>query len=714
MRKQIKQIRQINYKKLVIICLLTAGLSILIWLLSWKNAPEFAPYQLINSVSAVSENRTEIAEALNGEDITIPENTRSLELLFGNELTRKTEIDINAFYLNQENQIQSIPLALISLKGQSSAMFDLPENRYQYIEVSINETSDLKLTDIRTSALPISVQAHVAIKKSAKNLPLSLLFVSLIVVSIYHCRKSFFRLVRFIAQNTRRVWIKITAALLIVSVAELLYFCILHLFHRNWNLYQAFFVLGIAAPACFIVLWKDHLSGHFTVFYIVTALCLGTMLSFMLRVNLYNCPDDWTHYPNILAMSYGGEAFLTEADQSVINVEDKSPYGNNEHFGEYQDKLDQLYRNGARNTAGYSVTLINLLGYLPEAFGLMLGRALNLPFHGIFCFGRYCGLLFYIFVTAAAIHVLPEGRLLAATVFLLPSILYQACNFTYDGWIISLLGLAVCLYLSILYSRDKYMTIPDGFQILVLFLLGGIVKVIYLPLTALLLYVPGRRFADRKSKKHYYTFLIGLILLAALAVLCYIVFHVEIITDTRGGENHNGPAQLAFLLAHPTGFLRLLRWTFTDLLSGSKMTELLTWIFVLGTGGEEPHGMVGEQLWALLLLSAVFTEGGKEDYNLTLTIPEEIGFKIVAGLLSLFCIYGAVLAMYVAYTAVGADSVGGCQPRYVLPALLPALYSLRFERVINRYNQNSWLAVHMVLALAGYALGLAPYIAMFQ
>lgn len=714
-------------------------IGFLIWLLSWKNAPDntttvltSVAYLYDNSdinglIKDLSHQGTEIKKE-DKREISFPlsSDTRCIEVDFDSDLFRKSEIVLTAYYVENEmlkttcspyyidrNESFDIKtsnferISIISNLGEKSFFFDLQDHNYIGFTVSFNGSTLPYEIKISTEHSSSTVQRPAI---QYLNLLLSFIFCALGAIGISYLTpylKSYFYWIR----TNFILFVKLVSGLIGTTFLVLLAgWAGCHLLSLSWNAQKFIFFLCVGTAFGLIICSGRYLAYHLTVAYLLFSAIFGLMISGMMRVNLYNCPDDWTHYPNVLAASYGGTAYLTKADESLINLDDKSDYGGTEHNDEYAAKLDKLYRDGAPFTSGYTVSLVNRIGYLPEAFGLMVARALNLSFSWIFRTGKFFGLLFYICVTACAVHILKNGKLLAITVFLLPSIFYQACNYTYDNLVIALVGLGFCAYISSIEDTSAKITIKREIFIFGLIALGAIVKVIYLPLLGIMLYMPKEKFRSRKQRKLYYLLFAVMTVLLAAAVLFFLSRNTQVLTDTRSAGT-NGTEQLRYVIGNIGVPFMLFRWMWTNLLSSINIQEILTWVFAFGIGREEQHGLAGEQIWIVLLLfsaiagDGLFRKTANKNIKVGLSTREEIFSKICISILSLICIYGAVLSMYVAYTPVGAGEVLGCQPRYILPVLLPCLYTFRFVKIKNIYNVVKWRVFHLLMVVIGYGIG---------
>ena len=54
-------------------------------------------------------------------------------------------------------------------------------------------------------------------------------------------------------------------------------------------------------------------------------------------------------------------------------------------------------------------------------------------------------------------------------------------------------------------------------------------------------------------------------------------------------------------------------------------------------------------------------------------------------------------AMYISYTAVASETVAGCQYRYLIPIVLPALYVNSFDRLKNPLDKNLFMLVPQLI-----------------
>ena len=53
------------------------------------------------------------------------------------------------------------------------------------------------------------------------------------------------------------------------------------------------------------------------------------------------------------------------------------------------------------------------------------------------------------------------------------------------------------------------------------------------------------------------------------------------------------------------------------------------------------------------------------------------------------CVVLVATALYISFTAVGADYIAGCQPRYLLPLLFPTAYFIGVDGVTTKINKNA-------------------------
>ena len=151
--------------------------------------------------------------------------------------------------------------------------------------------------------------------------------------------------------------------------------------------------------------------------------------------------------------------------------------------------------------------------YVCSAMAVLLGYALGLGFVPTLLLGRMANLLAFALLAAWAVKRAPFGKRIFLAVALLPMTLHLAASFSRDSLLLGLLLAFTALVLDAAYGPAQRVR-PAGLAVLaVLAALIAPAKMVYLPLTALVLLIPAARIG-RYSR----WFKAGVLTLAVLAL----------------------------------------------------------------------------------------------------------------------------------------------------------------------------------------------------
>ena len=321
------------------------------------------------------------------------------------------------------------------------------------------------------------------------------------------------------------------------------------------------------------------------------------------------------------------------------------------------------------------------LNYLPQAFGLTLGRLLGLGTVLTIVLGRICMLAVYIAGCSHAVRITPVGKAVFAAVPLLPMALMMAGSYSYDAMV---LVSTLCFTASVLHARFENGSRTAFIECIVwAFVLGGVkggAFLIFLPLALMLMHSGWRK---------------PLALLAA-GGLSALIFDVFLAPDSlyQLGEEGSGMMRASFAFAHPQKFLDLLASTYLN-----SADEL-----VLNMGGTrlawlEPTipSVVIAGLLAVIAAYAIF-----EKDRLRFTQLDRGLFLWILGMEIVF-----TPMMLLSWTEYGDDRIRGLQGRYYLPVLVLLLFLLtKFRLRIARGNDSgsSYVAIEKKCAASLCAL----------
>ena len=308
--------------------------------------------------------------------------------------------------------------------------------------------------------------------------------------------------------------------------------------------------------------------------------------------------------------------------------------------------------------------LIKHISSLPGSLIYMLGTMIGLPFTTKYIIAH----LVYVVINAAAIyygmHRLKQGKMLYAVIATFPTAVFLASNYSYDYWVTCLSMLGFAYLIGELQRPDELLTRKHAAIIITCFLAAFLPKAIYFPLTLSCFLIGRDKFRSSKELVQFRFFVILVFLFLIATFLVPMIMNDPGISDSRGGEDVNSTNQIAYIISNPLEFIQTLGFFLLNYLSieGTRsyigffaylgLTPKVTWIISL----------------VLLAVTAV-TDGG-------IPSSRKSAMKQILYMYSIALTTVALVstALYISFTAVGSSTIAGCQPRYLIPLVFPALY----------------------------------------
>lgn len=343
------------------------------------------------------------------------------------------------------------------------------------------------------------------------------------------------------------------------------------------------------------------------------------------EVNLDNRPEHLTVSQDYQEVNRQGKVQVTETDLFSIPTSDKQT--------EFVNQADY------RATNQYS-----FLSYLPQAFGIVIGKFLHLNVGYIFYLGRIFNALAYAVFAVFAIKLSGRCKQLMFAGATLPMTISLAGSYNQDATSIGVQLLAIGFLLHLLEKEEKI-----GLLDVVLYaLICGMILLTKLPFVAfagLLIFIPRKRFSSKGV--YLSTFLVAAMLVIATGIWYKVSGEVHYsfhLPDTDvSSQFHN-------LVSQPSSYLPVLFKEFVNI--GYRMHQL----FIFGW-----LDLPMSHLYPYFLLLYAAIVG----LNMgTVKLPKwtKLGFLLVSSVI----ILGIVTVMYLTWTPVGAVEVLGVQGRYYI------------------------------------------------
>ena len=441
----------------------------------------------------------------------------------------------------------------------------------------------------------------------------------------------------------------------------------------NWMI-DVFSVTAAFAVAMMLT-FRKTLNRKPEIFFLVITLLIGGLWSFLLPDATTVSWDDGHHYQHALNYSTIGRVRFTEQDMAAMEAHNEKNYALGEEREAWLQAQDEA-------NAGGAVYVTSDFHMQPKQFwsgtqglGLFLGRLFHLNYWTTWSLGRFTGLLAYALIGYFAIRRLRSGKMILTMVLMIPEAVFLASNYSYDPGVTSLTALGLGYCFGIWQTPEKRVTLTDEIVMIGALGLGCLAKAIYFPLLLLPFFLPKDRFADAGQRRRFFLWNSGTILLLLISFVLPMMLG-DGSGDDRGGSEVNAFGQIQYILSHPLVYTETLLRFLSRYLNPAKAGGFLTSTAYMGNAG-------GTEICLMVLAVAAFTDRNGAD--------EPLGSRRGRRAWMLLILFGTLClvatSMFVSYTEVGRRSISGCQPRYLMPVIFPAVMLLGSGRIRNDGNR---------------------------
>lgn len=439
----------------------------------------------------------------------------------------------------------------------------------------------------------------------------------------------------------------------------------------EWNKYRILLIAMFFLVFYVILFQPKIIENKLHIFYAMVSIFAGSLM-ILFAGPRYVTWDEEIHFSSVYEM----------ASDSSINWTKAARLINEKKVPDYNTKIEMAQVRNYMNDQGNiwdsieerDSTFIEYgkRAFFPMACLFQIGKWLKLPFTYTYMLAKFGNLLIVTLLIFWAIKVAEKKKIFIATLGLMPTVIFQSSNFTYDGIIYGCLTLGVILWINEIEKDDK-LDYKSIIWMIILFVFGSFSKAVYIPIIILLLFLPKEKFYNSRNEK---MFKMGIVIIFLLIMSTFVLpALVNTISgnlnyggDTRGGDT-SATRQMISMLSHPVASIKLI---FSNIFSLENMSntaavlmdnnQLVTNLLLLNLGA---FGCLHEK-WSLLLIPILcllfFVEDGEER---KIKLKNRIQCIIVLGM-----IVGLIwVALYLGFTPVGSDYITGVQARYYLPIL---------------------------------------------
>lgn len=298
--------------------------------------------------------------------------------------------------------------------------------------------------------------------------------------------------------------------------------------------------------------------------------------------------------------------------------------------------------------------------YLPQSFGIFIGRIFNLSPLALLYLARLFTLITWLVAIFLAIKIFNEIKLAILSLAALPIVLFQASSASADMVITSLCLLYVIIVIKIYTSR----IILDRKKLAIIFFIGiaiGFCKAPYFLISLLSLIIPLKYFSQAK-----YSLIAKLVLtLSPLAMgLLWMVMSRHLYINPRQGASNS--LQVHWIVSSPFEYLRNLINTYFGL-NGDHL-----WIESVGVLGwldtKIPIWTSFTSALGLVLSAALLPVG------LTKLINKKVRLYLLLVFSAIVLSISTIL--YMTWNAPKATIIEGIQGRYFVPIYILLIFSI--------------------------------------
>jgi len=321
---------------------------------------------------------------------------------------------------------------------------------------------------------------------------------------------------------------------------------------------------------------------------------------------------------------------------------------------DYNDKVEVIH--GMQTTSP--------ILYMFSSMGLFLGRVFSL--NGIMAqyLARMFNYIVFLIFAYYSVKLIPFGKLFLSAFLFMPMVLQQAMSISADSVANSICIFYIAYSMYLLFKKEK---ITKKEQIIygVFAVMVGAAKVVYAPLVGLTLLLISSKNMEKRNKIIF----IGITIALSVIATCswYIVTtkyttNPEAHLDYYKAANVNPSEQLKFLKEHPFKTPQVIYDSIT--IDGEEYVftmvgSLLGWLDI-------PVSNLLVLEFVLVIILSIFFE----NHEYSLNKKQRLWLMIL--FMASLCLI--LMALYIAWTSVGAQTVKGIQGRYFIPiAILPLM-----------------------------------------
>lgn len=439
-----------------------------------------------------------------------------------------------------------------------------------------------------------------------------------------------------------------------------------------------FFILGFFASAYIIYLIKNKYLHKYEIIFLLSSLIIGTTIVLCTPFG-HPCWDFENHFESIVSMAPGNTQ-TTIAEEKIINADYESWFAPS-----WKLELDRIEEINRLDSIKIDTTYNSFqIPHIPGAILYGITKIIGIPIYIRIKAIQFLYMILYSLICYFGIKRLKTKKLLVSTIALFPTSIFLASNITYDWWVIAFTILGFSVFFSEMQQPEKPISIWTTILMCLSLTLACLPKQIYFPLLIIPFFLKKDSFKGlNKHRAKYFSVIIIFLIILMASFMIRSGAEINSGGDQRGGNNISPTQQIDFILNNPADFLKVFFIYITSYINIMQLPQITSSFANIGDFANISYGIdFGAAVF--LTIFVLFVDKNKYD---TKTSTKKLRI-IVFGLSAIVvCFIG--LAMYLSFTPVGFERINGCQPRYLIPLLIPMLQTITFKKITASYNPHN-------------------------
>ena len=407
------------------------------------------------------------------------------------------------------------------------------------------------------------------------------------------------------------------------------------------------------------------LPGKFYNKIAITIVLSGSL--FVVSSPNLDIPDENAHFARALYVA-DFHAYLPKKDKDLKVSDDVSKVTKEFRVPLKQTGLDKIKVSFKKvHSSLFIVTnASSFIPYIPQVIGVWIARILGLSLLWLVILGRFCNLVCYALITRLAIKKAKGFEILFGSIALLPMCVYLAASFSTDGMVNALTFYLIAQFCHLI-NREQKVSLRDMIIFTALSLVLATMKLPYVLLVGLLLFIPKEKMTIKKN------YLYAALLIFVTAILSFLwLKQSSDINASKVTHGANPVNKIKFTIAHANVFFKTFLREWLNLIP-SKIDSLFTF-------GWLTYGLGNISRYYLIFLSCILLMTPQ-----TLPLPKisKIGTGLVATGISI----GILMTSYLMWGQTADISFLGVQGRYFTGVLLLLGLFVNCSKVF--YPQNN-------------------------